>query len=346
MRQATYTIILLIAVVYILTVTKSYLLPFVVALLIWYLVKHMRDWIAGNRIVGRYFPLWVQNVLVFAIIFGVLSIISRLLVGSIEQFMSELPVYEANVGVMNAYLLEQYRFDLVDYLNRFSGDFDFTQLVQPLINSLSLLLSNGFMIVLYVIFLLLEESTFPIKHKILAGHPERYAETRQLVRNIDASFGRYFSIKTLTSLITAVLSYFVLLLLGVDTPLLWAIVIFLLNYIPSIGSLIATTFPAIIAVLQAGDWWPGLWVLICVGIIQVAVGNFLEPRWMGNSLNISPLVVILSLVAWGAIWGVMGMILSVPIMVMLIIVFARFESTRNIAVLLSENGRVNGAPQK
>ncbi|MEO0874547.1 MAG: AI-2E family transporter, partial [Bacteroidota bacterium] len=116
--------------------------------------------------------------------------------------------------------------------------------------------------------------------------------------------------------------------------------------IPSIGSLIATTFPAIIAILQTGEFMPGLWVLLGVGIIQVIVGNFIEPRLMGNSLNISPLVVILSLIAWGAIWGVIGMVLSVPIMVMLIIVCARFESTRNIAIILSENGQIGNGRKK
>lgn len=341
MIKTTHTVILLIAIVYILIVTKVLLLPFVVALLIWYLVKDIRDFIARNRFIKKHFPLLLQNTLVFMIIFGVLTFVSRLLVGSIEDFAAALPVYETNVGVLNDYVQEKFNFNLLNYIQDFTGNFDFTQIVQPIVNSLSQLLSDGFMIVLYVIFLLMEESTFSIKHRLLFREKERYEETVEMVNKIDASFGNYISIKTLTSFITALLSFIVMKILHVDTPLLWAIVIFLLNYIPSIGSLIATTFPAIIAILQAGDPWAGLWVLLGVGIIQVLVGNFLEPRLMGNSLNISPLVVILSLVAWGAIWGVLGMVLSVPIMVMLIIVCARFESTRNIAILLSENGRVS-----
>ncbi|WP_044085709.1 AI-2E family transporter [Lewinella cohaerens] len=341
MIKTTHTVILLIAIVYILVVTKVLLLPFVVALLIWYLVKDIRDFIARNRFIKRRFPRWLQNTLVFVIIFGVLTFVSRLLIGSIATFADKLVIYEANVTVLNDYLQQQFNFDFIDYIQNFTGSFDFTQILQPVVNGLSQLLGDGFMIVLYVIFLLMEESTFSVKHRLLFKEEERYQQTMELVNKIDASFGNYISIKTLTSFITATLSYIVMNILGVDTPLLWAIVIFLLNYIPSIGSLIATTFPAIIAVLQEGDPWAGLWVLMGVGLIQVLVGNFLEPRMMGNSLNISPLVVILSLIAWGAIWGVLGMVLSVPIMVMLIIVCARFESTRQIAILLSENGEVN-----
>jgi predicted PurR-regulated permease PerM len=340
MIKTTHTVLLVIAIVYILVATKTLLLPFVVALLIWYLVKNMRDFVARSGFIKRRLPLWLQNTLVFAIIFGILRFVTQLLTGSVENFAAAIPVYEANVETMGVYLYERYDLDVTDYIQNFTGNFDFTRLLEPIVNSLSQLLSDGFMIVLYVVFLLLEESTFSTKYRLLFKEEHRYAQAMELVQQIDTTFGDYISIKTLTSFTTAILSFIVLHILHVDTPLLWASIIFLLNYIPSIGSLIATTFPAIIAILKEGDLWAGLWVLVGVGVIQVIVGNLLEPRLMGNSMNISPLVVLLSLIAWGAIWGVLGMILSVPIMVMLIIVCARFDSTRRIAILLSENGNV------
>jgi predicted PurR-regulated permease PerM len=140
--------------------------------------------------------------------------------------------------------------------------------------------------------------------------------------------------------LTGFLSYIVLLVLGVHSPILWAILIFLLNYIPSIGSLIATTFPAIFAMLQFGDLSSGIWVLVSVGTIQLVVGNFIEPKIMGNSLNISPLVVLVALIVWGAIWGIVGMLLSVPITVMMIIIMAQFENTKSLAILLSATGEL------
>ncbi|MBT3423732.1 MAG: AI-2E family transporter, partial [Bacteroidetes bacterium] len=109
---------------------------------------------------------------------------------------------------------------------------------------------------------------------------------------------------------------------------------------PTIGSLIATLFPSIIALVQFSSFSHFFLVLALIGAVQILVGNLLEPRIMGQTLNISPLVVIISLTFWGAIWGVLGMLLSVPIMVMLIIIFAQFENTKSIAVLLSAKGNV------
>lgn len=121
----------------------------------------------------------------------------------------------------------------------------------------------------------------------------------------------------------------------------WAFLIFLLNFIPNIGSLIATLFPALIAGLQFGDLEQPLLVLVSVGAIQLLVGNFLEPRLMGDSLNISSLVVILGLAFGGDLWGIVGMFLSVPIMVMIVIILSQFQSTRGVAILLSDKGDVD-----
>jgi AI-2 transport protein TqsA len=137
------------------------------------------------------------------------------------------------------------------------------------------------------------------------------------------------------------LSYIALKMIGVDFPVFWAVLIFLLNYIPTIGSMIATLFPVVFALLQFGTYGPALTVVVFVGSIQVLVGNILEPKWMGNSLNVSSLVVLLALAFWGWLWGVTGMILCVPITVMAVIVCAQFPQSRSIAVLLSEQGNVD-----
>ena len=144
----------------------------------------------------------------------------------------------------------------------------------------------------------------------------------------------------MVSILTGVLSYFALVLLGIDAPIFWAFLIFILNYIPTVGSLIATTFPSIFAMLQFGEIMPGVWVLIIVGAIQLVVGNYIDPKLTGDSLNVSPLIVILGLAFWGAIWGIIGMFLSVPITVMLIIIFSEIPSTRPIAILLTKDGNI------
>jgi predicted PurR-regulated permease PerM len=147
--------------------------------------------------------------------------------------------------------------------------------------------------------------------------------------------------KTIISLTTGFASYFALVIIGVDVPVFWAFLIFVFNYIPTIGSIIATFFPAIFALLQFGEFGPAIIVLLLVGSIQVIVGNFVEPKVMGNTLNISPLVVLLALTLWGAIWGITGMLLSVPITVILIIIMSEIPSTRPLAILLSEKGEID-----
>jgi predicted PurR-regulated permease PerM len=124
----------------------------------------------------------------------------------------------------------------------------------------------------------------------------------------------------------------------VDAPFFWALLIFLLNYIPTIGSLIATLFPAVFSLMQFGEFTPFLIILVGLGVLEWLIGNIVEPRVMGKTLNISPLVAIISLVVWGEIWGITGMLLSVPITVVLVIVLSQFDSTKKIAIVLSENG--------
>ena len=170
---------------------------------------------------------------------------------------------------------------------------------------------------------------------------KKFNQVNELINKIDHSIGSYIALKTVVSLLTGFLSYFVLLFIGIDAPLFWAFLIFVLNFIPTIGSLIATLFPAVFALLQFGEFTPGILVLAIVGAIQLIVGNLIEPRVMGNTLNISPLVVFLTLSLWGVMWGVTGMLLSVPITVILIIIMSEFPSTQPIAILLSQKGNLN-----
>jgi predicted PurR-regulated permease PerM len=189
--------------------------------------------------------------------------------------------------------------------------------------------------------LLLEEATFSKKIRVLYPDNEKYEKVNVLISKVDHSVQQYVALKTLVSLVTGILSYFTLLFIGVDAPAFWAFLIFILNYIPNIGSLIATLFPAIFALFQFGELTQGFLVLFIVGSIQMVIGNFAEPRIMGKSLNISPLVVLLTLAVWGVMWGITGMLLSVPITVILIIIMAEFPSTRPVAILLSRDGQLN-----
>ena len=163
---------------------------------------------------------------------------------------------------------------------------------------------------------------------------------RKLTEQIYRSTNQYVTLKTYVSLLTGGFSYIILLLYGVDYAFLWAFIIFLLNFIPYIGSFIATFLPSIFAIVQFGTIWYFIWIFGSIQVVQLIVGNYIEPRVMGKSLNLSPLVVVITLSFWGYVWGLLGMFLSVPITSIMLIIMAQFPSTRSVAVILSENGEI------
>ncbi len=264
-----------------------------------------------------------------------------LLMDNIQILSEALPTYQSNVEKMVDKIDSAFGVDLVSTITNHLQDFNFTDIILSTINSFTDIFGNLFVILLYVVFLLLEEPIFNNKMNALSGSKENSALGQNIFAEINHSISSYLSLKTFVSFVTGFLSYVVLWIMGVEAPVFWAFIIFILNFIPTIGSLIATVFPAVFAFLQFGTVFEPLVILTVVGIIQLLVGNFLEPRLMGNSLNISPLVVLIALSGWGMIWGVTGMLLSVPIMVILIIIFSKFEATRPIAILLSEKGEVH-----
>ena len=150
----------------------------------------------------------------------------------------------------------------------------------------------------------------------------------------------YVAIKTLVSLMTAGCSWVVMALIGIDFAGFWAVLIFALNFIPYVGSIIAVAFPVTLALVQFGSIAAALWALLALTAIQVVFGHLLETRLMGRTLNLSPVVIMLSLVTWGMMWGIVGAVLCVPITVIIVIVLAQFDTTRPLAILLSEDGEV------
>ncbi len=335
-----YSLFALIAVVVILIYGKSIILPFVLAVIVWFLIKVVRNFVAKIKNRNKSLPLWVQTIISVVIIFGILGLTSKLLLTNISQMTEVLPGYEKKILNIATQLNELTGKNIVKEINDFTGDYDFSEILKSIFNSIYELFANTFLIILYVLFLLLEESYFRKKIKAMFTAPEKYSKIDSMLKELNKSINSYISLKTLVSLITGVVSYVILIIIGVDFAFLWAFLIFMLNYIPTIGSLIATIFPATIALLQFGTYTEALTVLIFIGATQVVVGNIIEPKIMGKSLNISSLVVLLSLSFWGSVWGIVGMVLSVPITVMLIIVFAKFKKTRNIAIILSEKGEV------
>ena len=335
-----YIFLLIITAVIVCIYAQSIILPFVLAILFWFLIRVIKKILAKVKFIGK-LPRWLLTIFSTLILLGFLAFTGSMISQNIAHLSKTVPQYEANVNKMTDSVNKRFDIDLANMLGDFTKDLKFGSILGVLFSTLTGLFGNAFTVLLYLLFLLLEEPIFPKKLKAMYPDAKKYKQVTDLVNKIDHSIGNYVALKTLTSLITGFLSYIALLFIGIDAPLFWAFLIFILNFIPTIGSLIATLFPTLFAILQFGDFTPGILVLAIVGAIQLIIGNLVEPRLMGNSLNISPLVVFLTLAAWGVIWGISGMLLSVPITVIMIIVMSEFPGTRPFAILLSQRGTLN-----
>lgn len=340
LTRAASGLVMAIAIVFILITGQDLLIPFVFAVLIWFLVRKVKSVLDRVKFFRDRFPSWLKTIVTSVVLIGMVGFVGSILTASINSLAQSYPRYEANITTMMNRINEMFKIDLSALLTDFMVDFDFGSILESIFSSLSGIFGNAFMILIYVLFVFLEEASFDIKLREVFKSEDQHKRTTNILNKIEGSITNYIGLKTLTSVITGVLSFVVLVIIGVDSPVFWAFLIFLLNFIPIIGSMVGTLFPAIFSLLQFGEFQPFFMVLIFVGVIQVLVGNVLEPKLMGNSLNISALVTILSLSFWGAVWGIIGMFLSVPITVILVIVWAQFPSTRPIAIMLSDKGQV------
>ncbi|MBU2914519.1 MULTISPECIES: AI-2E family transporter [Reichenbachiella] len=317
----------------------NFLKTFAMAVLIWYLIKKLRDTIGLIKVGKIKLPKWLITTLSSVIVFLIIYLIIQIIGSNIRKLTQELPQHSENINIALQYIETQFGIeDLSQNFSKFIEKYQTEMLGYA--GSFAGAVGKSLMVIVYVIFLLLEESLFGIKIDKVLKTTQRGTNIQKIGSAITLLFDQYLSVKIFTSFLTGLLSYFALLILGVELAGLWAFLIFLFNFIPTIGSVIATAFPALFALMQNGTMNIFVLVLILVGGIQVLVGSLIEPRIMGEKLNISPLVVILGLGLWGFIWGVIGMLLSVPITATMIIVCSQFENTKPIAILLSKNGDI------
>lgn len=335
--SASLVILATIAVFYVLVVGKPFLVPLAVAIMIWYVIN------ALSRSYARLLPKidkpnWITTTAALISIGLFIFFSVDLVRGNINDVQAAAPNYKANFDVLASKILVQLNMESWPNIKEVISGFEVAPMVTTLTATFKNIISDIFLVLFYVMFLMLEQGTFKKKIAQMFPDQDQQGSILSILSHAQEDIQTYLWIKTVTSSITGVISYFVLLLVGVDFAGFWAFTIFLLNFIPTVGSIIATLFPAVLALIQFETFTEFFIVLAGVGTVQLVVGSFLEPKMMGNTLNVSPLVVMLSLTLWGSIWGIAGMFLSVPITVIMLIIFAHFEKTRYLAVLLSGDG--------
>ncbi|PHK97594.1 hypothetical protein CGL56_14245 [Neolewinella marina] len=323
-------------------VGKSYLVPIFVALVLWYLVNALNNQFRHLPFVGTRLPNAVTLGMSLVFIGLALYAISDMIVNTVNGFILESGVYLPKIEAQIANAYERVGID------RPPPSVSDLEIGQEILGNFALVLAGVTsaakgvaLVLLYVLFFLVEQNSFPKKLRALGLDMRHSTRFTRVLAEINTAMRTYLGVKTLTSIATAVLSFVVFTVIGLDYGLFWAFLIFLFNFVPTIGSITATALPALLALVQFDTLSPFLIVVFGVTAIQILVGNIIEPRLMGSSLNISPLVVVLTLILWSMLWGIVGMLLSVPITVAIIIICAQFPETRPIAILLSRNGDIS-----
>ncbi len=323
-----------------LVVGRDFLLPLVMAIFIVVLANDASLRLSNIRVIGRILPAWLARLLGFAAVIGILTGLAYFVSAQAEEISAQLPKYVERFNTFIARLEESLgerpsqavreALTNVDLAAGASGAADY---VSGIFGALGMTL-------LYAGFLFAERHQIPKKIARLAAGESQAADTGRVFRAITEGVRQYIWVKTIMSLLVGGLSYGVLRLVGVDFAESWALVIFALNFIPVLGSALGVVLPALHVAVQFIELGPVLTVVVALSVVQFTIGNLVEPKFTGRSLNLSPFGIIFALTFWGAIWGTSGVLLSVPITVVLAITCANVPGWNWVAILLSEDCEV------
>jgi predicted PurR-regulated permease PerM len=328
--SAVVSLAAVVVVIYGLQMAQALLVPFLIAAFLALITVRPMLWLQQKRI-----PSFLAAMIIVLAILLLLATVGTVLGSSIADFTAALPGYQAQLDVIVDSVFDF----VVKHLNGDESMESLGDMVDPgwamgfvatILNSLKGVLTNIFLIIFTMIFMLLEVSSVGTKVEAAFG---RSAESMQRPRAFINNLGRYLGIKTIVSIATGICAGVLTWSIGVDFPLLWAMLAFLLNYVPTIGSIIAAVPAVLLALVQLGPAAAGATAIGFAGI-NVVFGNVVEPRLMGYGVGISPLVVFVGLVFWGWVFGPVGMLLSVPLTMTLKLALESDTRTRWIAILI------------
>lgn len=294
------------------------------------------------NLLARYkLPRGLAILIVISFIFSLFVVLGGVIGSSVNGFRAALPEYEAQIANELTWLINwMAKHDISISMDEIRDYFDPSKvmaLVTSTLSGFSSVLGNVFLLLLTVVFMLSEGPGFAKKLHVA------FDDSHQANQRLDhflTMVNRYMAIKTMISLATGVIIGFVLWLMGVDFFVLWALLAFLLNYIPNIGSIIAAVPAVILTLLQLGVIPAALVVGLFVAVNMI-MGSVIEPKFMGRSLGLSTLVVFLSLIFWGWLLGMVGMLLSVPLTMIFKIALENSDDGRWFAILLSSDEEVD-----
>jgi len=283
----------------------------------------------------KYIPKALALLLTLIVIIAMGFGIGALLGSSVNDFVEAFPEYQARFTVLLNESIDwieaRSNIDIsTEAINEIFNLDMLVNLITNLFSSITSVMSDTFLIIIMIVFILLEASSIPAKIHYIWG---KKSDTTKQVHDFTHGIQRYIGIKTVASLVTGVLVGILMTIIDVDFPLLWGLLAFLLNFIPTIGSILASIPPIFLALVQYG-FLKAILTLVAFLSVNMLIGNFLEPRMLGRRLGQSPLFVFISLIFWGWVLGPVGMLLSVPISMSVKIFLESREDTRWMAVLI------------
>lgn len=324
--------------------TSNILAPIALAVFIWLIIDAFASWLDN---ISPKFPYWLALTLaVLTVVAGLVGIVF-IIADTAQDLSKEAPRYQARLTEIFSWVSHNSLFERLLGENvtfeELSNRFELNQKLQALMagfaSTIQSVASNFALIALYVVFLFVAQSSFPKKMDDLFPEKARRDQARKVGTRIRQSIEKYLGVQTVISLMQTVLSYAIMASMGLDNALFWALVIFILNYIPIVGGLAAVVLPVMFALVQFESIaMIGLLAGLLFGV-QFIIGNTIQPKMMGDSMNLSALVVVLSLTLWQALLGGVGAFLSAPLTVIIMIILAQFPTTHWIAVLLSADGQ-------
>ncbi len=342
-RNLTYATGLLLMIGWILWIGRPVLIPVISAVIAVYVLSAAAETLSRLPLLGR-LPAWARRIVVLLGFACAVVLLFSLVISNIARVVTALPGYEFNLDALVTQVANMLGIENEpnwQNLRRATFDqIDIRSLATPLLLSLRGIGSTLFLVVLYASFFLAERGLLARKVVMALGDESEGERALALLGRINDRIGEYLFVKTVVNVILAVISYGIMLLIGIEFALFWAVLIGFFNYIPYIGSVAGVIFPVLLSLAQFGSLAMAGLATVSLSAAQIAVGGWLEPRLMGRAFNLSPFVVLLALSAWSALWGLAGAILAVPMTASLVILLAEIRSTRPVAVMLSASGKV------
>ena len=336
--------ILAVVIGWVLFIGKDVFIPIILGALVAYVIVGVARLLCRVPIVGQLVPPRIRSALsVLVIAYGLVAI-ANLILANVDSVMALAPQYQESLLTVIQRTAVFFHIETEPTWTTLRRDLVGQISMQPLIGSLlasvSAIAVMVVVVLLYASFLLIELRSFDAKIVAMSSDQSSIARTRKVAADINSRIGAYLALKTFVSVLLGVTSWIAMAFMGLEFAAFWAVLIALLNYVPYIGSFLGVLFPLLMAIVQFANPNDVLAIMLPLIALQFVIGNFLDPYIMGNSLNLSPFAILVSLAAWSALWGIPGAFLAVPITAIMAIVFSAFEGTRPIAVLLSRDGRL------